>query len=37
MKTKNMGENEFLFIEAGGFSIKSKPDWISPWLVFSRN
>ena len=30
------GEIEYLFIEAGGFSNRHKPDWKSKWYVFSR-
>lgn len=29
-------ETEYLFIEAGGFSNRHKPDWKSKWYVFSR-
>jgi hypothetical protein len=32
-----IGEKEYLFIEAGGFSTKNKTGWISPWLVFIEN
>lgn len=37
MKTKAIGEKEYLFIEAGGYSTRNKPGWVSPWLVFTRN
>ena len=37
LKTKTIGEKEFLFVEVGGFSTKNKPGWTSPWLVFTRN
>ena len=37
MKTKNIADKEYLFLEAGGFSTKNKAGWISPWLVFTRN
>lgn len=35
-QTKTIGEKEFLFIQAGGFSNKQKPGWESPWLVFAK-
>jgi hypothetical protein len=37
MKTKNIADKEYFFIEDGGFNTKIKPGWTSPWLVFTRN
>jgi hypothetical protein len=36
MRVKTLGGAEFLFVEAGGFSTRNKPDWQSKWLVLSR-
>lgn len=37
MKTKTIGDKEYLFLETGGFSTRNKAGWLSPWLVFTRN
>jgi hypothetical protein len=36
MKTAIVGSTEYLFIEAGGFSNRHKPDWKTKWHVFTR-
>lgn len=36
MKTNIVGNTEYLFIEAGGFSNRHKPDWKTKWHVFTR-
>jgi hypothetical protein len=37
MKTKNIADKEYLFLETGGFSTRNQAGWLSPWLVFTRN
>ena len=36
METRTIGDAEFLFIEAGGFSERNKSDWKSKWYVLGR-
>ena len=36
MKVKTIGENQFLFIELGGFNTKHPVDWKPKWMVMSR-
>ena len=36
MTVKTLGDSEYLFIEAGGFSTRNKPEWQSPWYVLKR-
>ena len=36
MVSAKVGESEYLFIEAGGFSTRNKPGWKSKWLVLGR-
>ncbi|MFT6792537.1 MAG: hypothetical protein ACJAR1_000519 [Rubritalea sp.] len=36
MQAKKIGDDEFLFIESGGFSTRQKPDWKSLWLVLKK-
>jgi hypothetical protein len=36
MKGRKVGETEYLFVEAGGFSTRNKPDWKSRWYVMIR-
>ncbi|NQT89524.1 hypothetical protein HQ560_22330, partial [bacterium] len=36
MKVKVVGGEDYLFIEAGGFSTRNKPGWQSPWYVLKR-
>ena len=33
MVTKSIDGKEHLFVEAGGFSTRNKPDWKSTWYV----
>ena len=33
---QKLGDAEFLFVEAGGFSTRNKPDWRPKWLVLGR-
>ena len=37
MKLKAINNVEYLFIEAGGFNAKNKPDWKSNWYVLRRS
>jgi hypothetical protein len=37
MKVENVDGNDYLFIEAGGFSTRNKPDWKSQYYVLKRN
>ncbi len=34
--TQKIGDDEYLFIESGGFSTRHKPDWKSLWLVLKK-
>ena len=36
MRVKPIGGSDYLFLEAGGFSKRHKPDWKSKWLVLKR-
>ncbi|MAG93171.1 MAG: hypothetical protein CMJ48_05415 [Planctomycetaceae bacterium] len=36
MKIDNIGGEEYLFIEAGGFSTRNKPDWKSQLIVMKK-
>jgi len=36
MIVKEIGDSDYLFIEAGGFSRRNKPDWKSQWYVLKR-
>ena len=36
MRMESLGDGEYLFIEAGGFSTRNKPDWKSNWYVLTR-
>jgi hypothetical protein len=36
MSVKKIGGDDYLFIEAGGFSIRNPVDWQSPWYVMRR-
>ena len=36
MQVKLVSGTEYLFIEAGGFSTRNKPDWKPKWLVLKR-
>ena len=36
MLTQKYDDAEYLFVEAGGFSTRNKPDWKSKWLVLKR-
>ncbi len=36
MSTKKLGDEEYLFIEAGGFSTRQKPGWKPVWFVLKR-
>ena len=36
MRVKPIGGSDYLFLEAGGFSKRNKPDWKSKWLVLKR-
>lgn len=36
MQIKSIVGGEYLFVEAGGFNNRHKPDWTTPWLVFQR-
>ena len=33
---KTLSNRDYLFVEAGGFSSRHKPEWKSPWLVLVR-
>ena len=36
MKPKSYGDADYLFVEAGGFSTRNKPDWKTKWFVFQK-
>jgi len=36
MTVKTIDGNEYLFVEAGGFSTRNKPGWTCPWCVLLR-
>ena len=36
MVIKELGGTTYLFIEAGGFGGRNKPDWTPPWFVMKR-
>ncbi len=36
MVVKKIGGNDYLFIEAGGFSARNPVGWQSPWYVMKR-
>jgi hypothetical protein len=36
MEVRKVGDADYLFIEAGGFSTRNKPDWKCPWFVMRR-
>ena len=36
MIVKTIGGSDYLFVEAGGFSTRNKPDWRTPWYVMKR-
>lgn len=36
MKLAEINGTDFLFIEAGGFGTRQKPEWRSPWLVLTK-
>ena len=36
MEVRKVGAAEYLFVQAGGFSTRNKPDWKSKWLVLGR-
>ena len=36
MQLRNVAGTDHLFVEAGGFSTRNKPDWKSQWLVLAR-
>jgi len=36
MTVKNIGGDDHLFIEAGGFSTRNPAGWQSPWYVMKR-
>ncbi len=36
MQMKLLSGTEYLFVEAGGFSTRNKPDWKPKWLVLKR-
>jgi hypothetical protein len=36
MEVRKVGDTEYLFVEAGGFSTRNKPDWKSQWFVLKR-
>ncbi|NNM29781.1 MAG: HEAT repeat domain-containing protein, partial [Akkermansiaceae bacterium] len=36
MEVRTLGDADYLFVEAGGFSTRHKPDWKSPWLVLRK-
>ena len=36
MKLKAIGAEDYLFIEAGGFSTRNKPGWKPSWYVMKR-
>jgi hypothetical protein len=36
MKLETVATTEYLFVEAGGFSTRNKPDWKSAWYVLER-
>ena len=37
MLVQTLGGADYLFVEAGGFSTRNKPDWKSKWLVLRRS
>ena len=36
MKVKTIGGTNYLFVEAGGFSTRNKPEWKTPYYVLKR-
>ncbi|HBV64824.1 MAG TPA: hypothetical protein DEF45_17570, partial [Rhodopirellula sp.] len=36
MQVKQIDEVEYLFVEAGGFSVRQKPGWKSAWFVLRK-
>lgn len=36
MVVRTVGDEDYLFVEAGGFSTRNKPDWKSPWYVLKK-
>jgi hypothetical protein len=36
MEVRKVGAAEYLFVQAGGFSTRNKPDWKSKWYVLGR-
>ena len=36
MEVRTVGGADYLFVEAGGFSTRNKPEWKSKWLVLAR-
>ena len=37
IERREIGDREYLFVEAGGFKAKHAEDWKSPWYVFERH
>lgn len=35
--TPQPADNEYLFLEASGYSTRNIAGWIAPWLLFARN
>ena len=36
MEVKQIDEVEYLFLEAGGFSVRQNPGWKSEWFVLRK-
>jgi len=36
INSKTIGDTDYLFVEAGGFGTRNKPEWKSSWLVLAR-
>ncbi|MCH8043397.1 MAG: hypothetical protein IID44_06720 [Planctomycetes bacterium] len=36
LTVKTIGGDDYLFVEAGGFSTRNKPGWQTPWCVMKR-
>jgi hypothetical protein len=36
MTVKTLGDDDYLFVESGGFGTRNKPDWKTPLIVMKR-